>query len=103
MNPFSGENIQKWALGVGCSLIMSATGLYAHYMTTTVDGVRQELHVQADKMAKVELRAKDEDFKLEILDAKIDLVIHSLPGHIQYIGPKFPKRERDTQVENDDN
>lgn len=81
------SDTQKWLFGIIGSLLLSAGGLYAGWINTAFAS-------QSKVNEKVILHNVDVDFDMEVLNAKLDLLLQA--NKLRYEGPAF-KPHRDHQ------
>lgn len=81
------SDMQKWILGIIGSLLLSAGGLYAGW-------INGGFTAQAKVNSTVALHNVDIDFDMEVLNAKLDLILEA--NKLRYEGPSF-KSHRDHQ------
>jgi len=78
---------QKWILGLAMTLLLSAGTLYANWINKNFqDAVKTAQTLQ--------LHNVDVDFDMEVLNAKLDLILEA--SKLRYEGPAF-KSHRDHQ------
>lgn len=86
------SDMQKWILGILGGLLLSAGGLYAGWINSNFkDAVRT-----AQSLA---LHNVDVDFDMEVLNAKLDLILRA--NKLVYEGPTFKSnRNHQDHIEN---
>lgn len=74
------SDMQKWILGLVAALLLSAGGLYAGWINASFTA-------QAQVNQTVALHNVDIDFDMEVLNAKLDLLLSA--NKLRYEGPPF--------------